>query len=211
MFTFLCPILSVVVTADLMTSLGFLWTLQNKSHFVLPLFTWSNSIIYIPIECKTDKIILEIHRGIATMSKSWHDFFFQALWMNQNSLDVGFSSDATRTIFIPIEKLLETRASAVCSASVGWDTCHTVPTAAVTESISLHDNCQCVLSGRFIAPEFGVLTRKEGSPSPWKWADTGLKLTALQCANFLCLFICFLMTPHLCQEGFFFCVKKWKK
>lgn len=43
----------------------------------------------------------------------------------------------------------------VCSASV-CATRVTVSTAADTESISLHDNCQCVLSGRFIAPEFGA-------------------------------------------------------
>lgn len=53
-------------------------------------------------------------------------------------------------------------------------------------------------------PPSSGLNRKEGSPSNWKWADAGLKLTALQYANFLCLFICFLMTPHSSQEGIFF-------
>lgn len=77
-------------------------------------------------------------------------------------------------------------------------------TEADTWAISLHDNCQCVHSGWFIGPEFGGLPRKEGSPSTWKWADAGLELTAFQYANFLCLFICFLMTSGSSQRGIFF-------
>lgn len=78
-----------------------------------------------------------------------------------------------------------------------------------TQAISLHDNCQCVHSGWFIGPESGGLSRKEGSPSSWKGADAGLKLTAFQYANFLCLFICFLMTSSSSQRGIFFLL--WKK
>lgn len=94
-------------------------------------------------------------------------------------------------------------------------------------SICLCDTCDCFYRGwhwvnittwqlpmcplrQIHCPWVRGLTRKEGSPSNWKWADAGLKLTALQYANFLCLFICFLMTPRSSQEGFFFS-RLWKK
>lgn len=103
-------------------------------------------------------------------------------------------------------KLLETSVCTPCvSASVcATCVCVTVSTGAHTRAISLHDNCQCVRVGWFIGPESGGLPRKEGSPSNWKWADAGLKLTAFQYANFLGLFICLLMTSGSSQGGIFF-------
>lgn len=55
-----------------------------------------------------------------------------------------------------------------------------------------------------LSPSPGAYPGKDGSPSRWEWADAGRKLTAFQYANFLCLFICFLMTPGSSREGIFY-------
>lgn len=92
----------------------------------------------------------------------------------------------------------------ICLCNVCVYVCEIVCTGVDTCAISLHDNCQCVHLGWFIGREFGGLPRKESSPSSWKWANADLKRTAFQYANFLCLFIWFLMTSGSSQQSNFF-------
>lgn len=173
-----------------------LWLLHDKSDIVLPFnyFTWQT-----PIATTAYTAVVKPENG-----RLWE--IAQKKYIKMLEMGLGF----IKTLRVDMDLL---RLSKSLSAVVFITQEMCLATLCMSFQYLFCDMCdclyhswhsQCVLSRRFITPEFWGLSRKEESPSNWKWGHASLKLTALRYANFL--FIYFLLNDLICKPrwNFFF-------